>query len=495
MATIRELLEQGAKFIQTRDWLRAEQVCRTIVDVDPSVVAAWYLLGVANQLQGKLEGAVANYEHALRLEPGHVHALNNLAVAFQAQGKVGEAEACLRRAICFNVDHPEAHSNLGNSLQDQGKLDEAVDCYRRAVRLSPDYLDAHNNLGNALRSQGLLSEAVASYDRALLLQSDHPQVRLSRALCWLQMGDFDRGWAEYEWRLKCDEYSIPSFRQPVWDGAPLDGQTILLYADGGLGDTIQFIRYAPLVRERGGRVILYCQQQLARLAASCPGVEHATFESALVPEFEVYAPLMSLPRIFGTTLDNLPAEIPYLSADRSSIEQWSRELNPSSELKIGIAWQGNPGYRRDRERSFLLAQFEPVATLADVRLFSLQHGPGTEQIGEVTNRFAVTDLGSRLADFTEIAAVMRNLDLVIAPDTSLAHLGGALGVPVWLALSIAPDWRWLGNRLDSPWYPTIRLIRQRTRGAWGDVFERIAGELARLKGVSPLASGRATVAG
>jgi len=482
MATIRELLAIGEKFIQAGDLPRADQVIRKILEFDPSVASAWYLLGVVNQLRGKLVDSVANYEQVLRLEPDHHQALNNLGVALQAQGRVNEAEACLRRALRVHVDHAEALSNLGNLLQDQGKLDEAVACYRRALHLRPDYLDAHNNLGNALRALGRLAESAACYDQALLLQPGHAQVHLSRALCWLQMGDFEQGWAEYEWRFKCKESSIPAFRQPVWEGTPLDGRAILLYADHGLGDTLQFIRYAPLVRERGGRVILACQQSLARLGMSCPGIEQVIVEGTLLPEFEVYAPLMSLPRILGTTLDSIPAEVPYLTADESLVGQWSRELDPAGGFKIGIAWQGNPRYRRDRERSFRLAQLEPVARLADVRLFSLQKGVGTEQLGEVESRFAATDLGGRLADFMETAAVMRNLDLVITPDTSLAHLAGALGVPVWVALSFSPDWRWLADRLDSPWYPTMRLFRQRTRGDWNDVFERMASELeARIR--------------
>jgi tetratricopeptide (TPR) repeat protein len=477
MATIRELLAIGEQFIQAGDLPRADHVIRKILEFDPSVAAAWYLLGVVNQLRGKLVDSVANYEQVLRLEPNHHQALNNLAVALQAQGRVNEAEACLRRALHVKPDHAEAHSNLGNLLQDQEKLDEAVACFRRALHFRPDYFDAHNNLGNALRAQARLAEAVACYDQALLLQPDHPQVHLSRALCRLQMGDFEQGWAEYEWRLKCKDFAIPAFRQPVWDGAPLDGRAILLYADHGLGDTLQFIRYAPLVRERGGRVILHCQQSLAKLAASCPGIEQVIVEGALLPEFEVFVPLMSLPRILGTTLDSVPAEVPYLKADESLAGQWSGELDPARGFKIGIAWQGNPRYRRDRERSFRLAQLEPVARLADVRLFSLQKGFGTEQLGEVGGRFAVTDLGGRPADFMEIAAVMRHLDLVIAPDTSLAHLAGALGVPVWVALSCASDWRWLADRLDSPWYPTMRLFRQTTSGDWDEVFERIASAL------------------
>jgi Tfp pilus assembly protein PilF len=477
MATINDALAIGWKLLQAGDLARAEQVYRKVVEIDPAVVQAWYLLGAVTQLQGKVDLAVTSYQHVLRLEPGHVEALNNLGVALQSQGKIEEATACLRQAIEFKPDYADAQSNLGNALQEQGQLDLAVACYRRAIDLKPVFFDVHNNLGNALRASGRLVESVASYDRALELKPDHAQVHLSRALCWLQMGDFERGWAEYEWRLKCKEFSIPAFRQPLWDGSPLEGRAILLYADHGLGDSLQFIRFAPLVKVRGGRVIVACRQALARLLATCRGIDHVVAEGSLLPDFDVYAPLMSLPRVFGTTVTAIPAEVPYLTADEALVEQWYRELEPLSGFKIGIAWQGNPHNRRDRQRSFRLAQLEPLACVRGVRLFSLQKGVGTEQIGELCGRFAVTDLGSRLADFMDSAAVMRNLDLVITPDSSLAHLAGALGVPTWVAIPFAADWRWQTEREDSPWYPTIRLFRQNRAGKWDDIFERMAAKL------------------
>ena len=477
MATIQDALAIAWKLFQAGDLAGALRVYRKVVEIDSSVDAAWQMIGAIDQLEGRLELAVTSYQEVLRLDPNHVEALNNLAVALHAQGQIENALHCLRRALELKPDYADAHSNLGNVLQEQGQLDLAVAAYRQALQLKPAYFDALNNLGNVLRAQGRLTESVATYERALQVKPDDPQVRLSRALCWLQMGDFERGWAEYEWRLKCKEFSIPAFRQPLWDGSPLEGRAILLYADHGLGDSIQFIRYAPTVKARGGRVIVACQQPLARLLATCPGIDQVVAEGSFLPDFAFYAPLMSLPRIVGTNLANIPAEVPYVTADTSLVEQWRRELGPDGGLRIGIAWQGNPRYRRDHQRSFRLAQLEPVARVAGVRLFSLQKELGTDQIGELGERFSVSDLGSRFTDFMDTAAVIRNLDLVITLDSSLAHLAGALGVPTWVAIPVAADWRWLTDREDSPWYPTMRLFRQKRWGYWDEVFARMAVEV------------------
>ncbi len=356
-------------------------------------------------------------------------------------------------------------------------LGEAETNYRRAVQLRPDYIEALNNLGNVLRIQGRMAEALECYDQALDLQPDHADVHLSRAMAWLERGEFERGWPEYEWRLKCQRYAIPPFRRPPWDGSPLEGRTILLYADYGVGDALQFIRYAPLVQRRVGRVIVTCGRPLGRLLATCPGVERVVSEGDSLPDFEVYAPLMSLPGIFGTTLATIPAEVPYLAPDEGLVETWHRQMNTAVGLRIGIVWQGNPQNTRDHMRSFRLAQLEPIALRPGIRLFSLQKGHGSEQLGEIGGRFELTDLSGGLVDFLDTAAAIVNLDLVIAPDTAVAHLAGALGVPVWVALPFAADWRWMSGRDDSPWYPTMKLFRQRRWGEWDEVFERIAREL------------------
>ncbi len=479
MATIPEVMAIGWGYVQAGEWSRAEEVYRQVLAANPCVAQAWYLLGAVSQTRGKLDEAVASYRQALRLVPDFAEVCNNLALALQQQGQRAEAMALLRRAIQVKPDYADAYSNLGNALQDQGELDEAIACYLRAIHHQPDFADAHSNLGHALRARGQFAEAVACYDHALRLRPDHPEVHLSRALAWLQMGDFARGWAEHEWRLKCPKTAPPPIPRPAWDGSPLDGRAILLYAEHGLGDALQFVRYAPLVQERGGRVIVACRRPLVRLLATCRGVEQVITEGETLTEFDVYALFMALPGLFRTTLANIPAQVPYLTPDPAAVAGWRGALGPAAECKIGIAWQGNPEFGRDHHRSFRLAQLEPLARLEGVRLYSLQVGVGRDQLAEVAGRFPMTDLGDRLVDFMDTAAVVTNLDLVIAPDTAVAHLAGALGVPVWLALPFACDWRWLADRDDSPWYPTMRLFRQERWGDWDEVFQRMAGELRR----------------
>jgi Tfp pilus assembly protein PilF len=484
MTTIPEALTQGARLLHEGNLSQAEAAYRQIVGANPGVAQAWYLLGSITHMTGRLVEAVGYYQHALRLAPALVEARNNLGVALQALGSTEAALECFRDAIRLRPDFADAYSNLGNALQEQGNLDDAIACYRQAIQRQPDYLDAHNNLGNALRGQRRFSEALASYNEALRIKPDQPYVHLSRALLWLQTGDFERGWVEYEWRLKCKDFAIPAFPRPMWDGSFLDGQTILVYGDHGLGDTLQFIRYAPLVRDRGGRIVAAVRKPLARIAASCPGMEQVFSDGEQLPDFAVFVPAMSLPRIFHTTVATVPGRVPYLAADDELVKRWTEEVRCEQGFRIGIAWQGNPSYPRDRQRSFRLSRFESLAMLPGVRLYSLQKGFGSEQIAESAGCFSVIDLGNRIDDFADSAAIMRNLDLVITADTSLAHLAGAIGTCVWVALPFDADWRWQLEREDSPWYPTMRLFRQRRPGDWDEVFERIRAELAAKLGSS-----------
>ena len=278
------------------------------------------------------------------------------------------------------------------------------------------------------------------------------------------------------------------FAQALWDGQPLEGRTILLHADQGLGDAIQFVRYAPLVKRRGGAVVVQCARPLVSLFKSCPGIDRLLGRDEAIPAFDVHAPLSNLAAVFHTALDDIPRAIPYLFPDPRLAERWRGELGPIAGFKIGIFWQGTS---RNPARTIPLACFEPLAGLSGVRFFSLQKGPGVEQIQELGGRFSITDLGSRLDHFMDTAAVLVNLDLLITCDTALAHLAGALGVPVWVALPLSPDWRWLLDRSDSPWYPTMRLFRQMEWGNWQAVFEQIENAL-RQQLPSPANQGPAT---
>ena len=358
-------------------------------------------------------------------------------------------------------DFAEGHYNLGNALQAQGgsaALAEAVAHYQEALRLKPDYAEAHNNLGSALQDQGQLAEAVTQYQEALRLKPDYAEAHLGNRAAGLASGRRPRarGWPEYEWRWQSKDFSSSkrSFSQPLWDGSSLAGRTILLHAEQGLGDTIQFVRYAPLVKSSGGTVILECQPALLPLLQSCAGVDRLVARGSSLPHFDVHAPLLSLPGILGTTLSTIPAETPYLFADTNLVEHWRQELSRMRGFKIGIAWQGNLQYKADRQRSCRRAVFAPLARLEGVQLISLQKGTGAEQLADDANPLSVTDLGSDFDEvsgpFMDTAAVMQQLNLVVSVDTAVAHCAGALGIPVWVALPFAPHWPWMLQREDSP---------------------------------------------
>ncbi len=478
----------------------------------PDLAEAHNSLGNLLHEQGQLAEAQASYQQALRLKPDYAEAHCNLGNVLQEQGKWAEALACYQQALRHQPDFALAHSNLGAVFQEIGELEQARDCYEQALRCQPDYADVLINLGIVLKEQGELEEAVASLQRALHFQPDSAKAHLNlgavlhdlgqlvealacyrqalrlepayvdahwnRALTWLLAGDFEQAWRDYEWRWQCKDAVLPRFSQPLWDGSPLHGQTILLYAEQGLGDTLHFIRYAPLVQERGGCVLVACQPLLRSLLSRCHGIDRLLPQGEFLPPFDVWAPLLSLPRIFGTTLATVPATVPYLFADPQRCQHVHPALRSRAGSKIGIVWQGNPRYRGDRQRSIPLMQFAPLAQLPGVQLISLQKGYGSEQLRAVADRFAVLELGSHLDEgtgaFEDTAVVLQHLDLVIAPDTALAHLAGGLGVPVWLALSLVPHWPWLLEREDSPWYPSLRLFRQQERGNWDEVFARMA---------------------
>jgi hypothetical protein len=316
------------------------------------------------------------------------------------------------------------------------------------------------------------------------LKQEASEAHFGLAAALLLQGRFAEGWPEYEWRLKGKDQPKRDLRSPAWDGSDLNGRSILLLTEQGMGDTLQFIRYAKIVKERGGVVTLGCPEPLIRLLSSCPYLDRVASELSQ-EGFDCHAQLMSLPRLLGTTLETIPAEVPYLSADPSLIESWRQRLAAYPGLKIGINWQGNPKYAGDRQRSIPLAHYEPLARVSGVTLISLQMGFGTEQIAQVADRFQVVTLGDDVdhtaGAFMDTAAVMKCLDLIITSDTSTPHLAGALGVPVWMATPFSPDWRWFLSREDSPWYPTMRLFRQPSRGDWDSVFVRMAEDLARLR--------------
>lgn len=469
----------GMAFAEQNKLMEAIDSYQQALRLKPDLAETHNNLANILRQQGRLTEAVAGYHQALRIKPGYAEAYSNLGVAMLEQGKPAEAEACHRQALRLKPEIPEAHNNLGMAFQEQGKLAEAVACYQQALRLRPDYAEFHNNLGVAIAEQGRLTEAAACYEQAIRLKPDYADAHLNLAYSRFFRGDLDAAWPEYEWRWRRRGFSPPSFRQPLWDGSRLDGQTIFLFAEQGLGDTLQFIRYASPVRQLGGKLIVQCQKPLLRMLARCAGIDRLVPAGATPPPFDCYAPLLSLPRILGTNLANIPAMVPYFSVDSTLITNWRQRLSGIKGFKVGIAWQGNPEHARDRRRSVLLQSFAPLSRVPGIQLVSLQKGPGQEQLPELASQLGVLDPTDRLDDFLDTAALMLNLDLVITVDTAVAHLAGAFGIPVWVALAIDPDWRWLLEREDSPWYPTMRLFRQSAWGDWTGVFERMAKALAQ----------------
>ncbi len=363
-------------------------------------------------------------------------------------------------------------------------LPRAVASYREAVRIRPDFAEAHSNLGMALLALGDTAAALDSFHAALRIKPDFAPAHLNRAAAWLRAGKWHEGCQEFEWRRLCEPYRLDLPATPLWDGSPGANRCLLLCAEGGAGDTIQFVRYAPLVRARCGSVILQCQAPLAPLLARAAGIDRLIAGGEPLPEHHAHAPLMSLPLMLGSTPETIPAKAPYLFADSALIQTWQGRLAAYNGFKVGISWQGNPSYAVDRLRSVPLERFAALAGVPGVTLFSLQKGCGTEQLAAAGPALGVVDLGPGFdvaaGAFMDTAAVMRSLDLVVTSDTAIAHLAGALGVPVWVALSTCADWRWLEERADSPWYPTMRLFRQSRPGDWEELFGRIAAELAAV---------------
>jgi len=491
--------DQAVRLSLQGRFAESEACSRRALRLRPDDIDVLNELGVALWRQGRAAEAEAIYLRACLITPNDFRILTNLGLALYEQGRIDEAGELYRRTLRIRPDAFDALMNLGIVLSDQGKFDEAMDWLQAAHRLRPDSADALQNLGMNLSRQGRWDEAIDHYEQALRQRPEFPDAHRSLAYALLWRGDFERGWPEHEWRLKCHPHPGYRINRTFWNGDDFQGRTILLHAEQGFGDTLQFIRFAPMVKQRGGQVLVRSQTALLALVARSPGVDLAFDGSSYQPDCHVHAPLLSLPAVLGTTLATLPTRVPYLVTDAVIVEHWRSELaravgidsearrapargsgliRPARPFLIGIAWQGNPARRMDHWRSFPLAHFAPLAELPGVRLISLQTDHGLDQLHASAARFPITVLtGRRGRDFMETAAVMTQLDLVITPDTAMAHLAGGLGLRVWTAIGSIGDWRYPHGREDTPWYPTMRLFRQTTLGDWDGVFRRMTDAL------------------
>ena len=439
--------------------------------LQPSLAETLIGLGSSLQQQGKLDEALAVCQQAIQKLPANAEAHCNLGIVFHKQGKIANAIACYQQALSLKPDFPAALNNLGKAFEEEGKMADAIDCYHRAIELQPNNINSCNGLGKALQQRGEFADAVACYSHGVEFNKTHPEAHLNLALALLLMGDFERGFSEYEWRLLVQEKQFPTnnFMQPFWDGKDLDGKTILLCPEQGLGDGIQFIRYADLVKQKGGQVIVWCQPHLQRLFEQVSGIDQLIVSPESAPDFDVRAQLMSLPHLLGTTLATIPAQVPYL-APPPGLEF---TLHATSNLKVGIVWSGNPNNSQNNLRSFPLNSLLKLLDIPGVDFYSLQKEISEEE-ATLLEQMSIADLSPYLHDFAHTAAAISALDLVISMDTSVAHLAGGLGKPVWILLCFTPDWRWMLEGEESPWYPTARLFRQEKSGDWEGVFERLA---------------------
>ncbi len=481
----RTKLDTALQHYHNGELAAAEQIYRQVLQQQPDQVDALHVLGVILCQTQRHEDAIAHLRHLTNLQPDFAEGWGNLGGALQEQQQWENAIACYERSLLLNPDNPNVHQNLSVALLDLNRPERAVHHAEQVVAARPDSADAFYNLGFALRRSNRVPEAIADYRRAIALQPDFVNAHKNLGHALLLTGDFTTGFVEYQWRWQQEGWAVRPFTQPEWDGSDLQGKTILLHAEQGMGDTLQFIRYAPLVKAYGGRVIVECQEPLLRLLTPAPGIDQLVPQDSPLPPFDVHAPLLNLPRILATTLDNVPADIPYLLDSTSTFSLPPRTPNPvrvaspqelaRTSFKIGLVWAGNPNHRNNRFRSCRLEQFQPLFDLENVTFYSLQKG---DAAAELSADLPVCDVGAELQDFADTAAAIAQLDLIITVDTAVAHLAGALGKPVWVLLAFAPDWRWMLDRTDSPWYPTLRLFRQPQPGDWESVMQQIRNELA-----------------
>lgn len=475
----------GNAFRQTDRAIEALESFDRVITLRPAFAEAYHSKGNVLTDLNRPNEAVTAFEHAIMLKPDLAESHNNKGMALHRLGRFEEALESYNTAIATRPGYALAFHNRGTTLREIGRLEEALRDCTRALALEPRFAEAAYNRGNVLKGLKRPDEAIRDYDRAIALRPGLAEAHWNRAVCTLLTGRFDEGWRLYERRPRKPELPAPlATKNTAWpDPDGFEGKTLYIHAEQGLGDTIQFCRYALLAAEKGAEIVLAVQDPLVRLMRSLGSQVRVLATTADPPWSDVQIALLSMPFAFRTGADSIPARIPYLSAEREGLRHWKVRIG-NEGFRIGICWQGATGGEVDIGRSFPVRHFEGIARLPGVRLISLQKNAGAEQLLDLPAGMNVQSLGNDLDSgpdaFVDTAAVMENLDLIITSDTAVAHLAGALGRPVWVALNFVPDWRWLLERTDSPWYPTMRLFRQTERGNWQAVFAAMEARLEAL---------------
>ncbi len=460
---------------------KSEHLCKKILKRQDKNHYILNLLGLIYLKRKDYDSAISYFKKSVSINPAYTEALCNLGLAFMEKDELDEAIACFKKALEINPIMSKAWGNIGSALYKRGLIEEAIEYYKKALKLKPNLAENWLNIGTSLIDIGKPREAIQYLQKAIDIKPNYALAHFNLSFARLLLGDFKRGWFEYMWRWGLEEFQIPQFPQPIWDGSNLDGKTIYIHGEQGFGDTIQFVRYIPLIVERGGRIILAAQKVLLSLLKTVDGISEIVTWGDPIPNFDVHCPLLGLPLAFETNLETIPSKVTYLSVHSGLIKNWAKKIcSEENVLKVGLAWAGSQYHKKDIFRSINLEQFAPLGDLNGIVFYSLQKGKGSEQAKNPPRGMKLIDFMDEVQDFSDTAAIIENLDLVISVDTAIAHLAGALGKPVWLLLPFAPDWRWMLDREDSPWYPTMRLFRQPAMRDWDSVIRRVAKELRGL---------------
>lgn len=463
---------------------QAQAIYSQVLNTDPRHAEAMHLLGLICFQSGAPDRAIALLRRSIDLRPDEPHFYKNLGEVTRRGGLFDESSAAFRRAIELSPQDGSAWHGLGVTLEKMAAFDRAIEAYRNAIALSPNDPASHLNLGVLIEREGQYDEALKSFEAALRLRPDYPNARVARGINLLRRGRMEEAWPDYDVRWKDPHFpGCPVDRDhPLWDGSDLKGKTIVIRCEQGLGDSIQFSRYVPMVVARGGDVIFEVQPELERLMRHSGGFGTVMAAGDARPVYDLQVPLMSLPGVFRTTAATIPAKVPYLATDAPSAEKWGQRLAGGQGMKVGVVWAGNPRYPGDGIRSIRLETMGPLAAVPGVRFYAMQLGEAAQQAKNPPAGMDLADLGREIGDFVDTAAILMQLDLLISVDTSVAHLAGALGREVWTLIPYVPDWRWFMDRAETPWYPTMRLFRQERSGDWDGVMERVAVALKERAG-------------
>lgn len=473
MGTLLDALDAAVNHHMAGRGDAAERHYRLILGADPAQPDALHLLGVLNAQRGRSATAVLWISRSVAVRPLAAQPWAHLGAALRGADRLDEAVAPLRRALALDPASADALEALGAVQHGLARYPQARLWLSRALLLRPGHAETLVNLGTVLRDQRRFPEAEACFHTVLDRQPDHAGAHLARAVGRLVQGDLRSGWEGFERRWH-------RFETPPWKGQPLNGATILLHMEQGFGDAMQFVRYAPLVARMGGRVLVETHPLLFRLFSTLDPSVQSLVRGPEPPPHDLHCPLLSLPRAFGTDLAGIPAPVPYLTPERGDVNRWRDRLAGGSDgLRVGLVWAGNPRHRNDRNRSLPLAALRPLLAVPGVRFVSLQTGDRRGEVASLPGE-AIEDPVDGLRDFADTGAILANLDLLITVDTAIVHLAGAMGVPAWLLLPYAPDWRWLLDRADSPWYPSLRLFRQPRPGDWATSLGTVAAVLKAL---------------